>query len=124
MLDIDISLFKKRYPFAEQALKTIYLLSEYPDQLCGDILKLQYARAFSIDTAETKVDLLANNIKDKLNLDSTIIEIKSESIVNKTRVVDVCELSKFCFLVGHIAIKQIVHIENIESEWKRLRAIG
>lgn len=28
-------------------------------------------------------------------------------------------LSQWCFLVGHVAIKQIVHLEAIESEWKR-----
>nr|KAJ3421587.1 Condensin complex subunit [Polyrhizophydium stewartii] len=30
-------------------------------------------------------------------------------------------LAQLCFLVGHVAIKQIVHLEAIEAEWKRQR---
>lgn len=31
-------------------------------------------------------------------------------------------LSKLIFLVGHVAIKQIVHLEIIEAAWKRQKA--
>jgi condensin complex subunit 1 len=37
---------------------------------------------------------------------------------------DPYELSKFCFLVGQVAIKQIVHLEAIEAEWKRRSHLG
>ncbi|KAJ3090042.1 Condensin complex subunit [Quaeritorhiza haematococci] len=33
------------------------------------------------------------------------------------------DLSKLCFAVGHVALKQIVHLEIIETEWKRRRAL-
>ncbi|KAJ3202248.1 Condensin complex subunit [Entophlyctis luteolus] len=32
---------------------------------------------------------------------------------------DSFELSKLCFLIGHIGIRQIAHLEAIEQEWKR-----
>jgi len=31
-------------------------------------------------------------------------------------------LSQLVFIVGHVAIKQIVHLEVIETEWKRRKA--
>jgi condensin complex subunit 1 len=31
-------------------------------------------------------------------------------------------LSQLIFIVGHVAIKQIVHLEVIEAEWKRRKA--
>ena len=36
----------------------------------------------------------------------------------------ILQLSKMCFLVGHVAVKSIVHIESIESEWKRRKYLG
>ena len=33
------------------------------------------------------------------------------------------ELSRLFFVVGHVAIKQVVHFEKIETEWKRRRAL-
>jgi condensin complex subunit 1 len=39
-------------------------------------------------------------------------------------MVDAFELSKLCFLIGHIAIKEIAHIEAIEVEWKSRKFAG
>ena len=38
---------------------------------------------------------------------------------NEKDVGDAFELSQLLFVVGHIAIKQIVFLELIEREWKR-----
>lgn len=34
------------------------------------------------------------------------------------------KLSKLCFMIGHVAMKEIVHLESIESEWKRRKHLG
>lgn len=36
----------------------------------------------------------------------------------------VVQLAKLCFMVGHVAVKEIVHLEAIESEWKRRKYLG
>jgi condensin complex subunit 1 len=70
------------FGFAEQMVNTVYLLSETPDVLCGQLLK-------------------------------NLTQQEDSSAFH---------LSKLCFMIGHISIKQIVHLETIESEWKRRKA--
>ncbi|KAF2076940.1 hypothetical protein CYY_001778 [Polysphondylium violaceum] len=69
--------------FAEQAINTIYVLSDQPDTLC-----------------------------DK------IIQKMSSQFTNFTNV-DNKQLARFIFLIGHVALKQLLHIEIIQSEIKK-----
>ncbi len=87
------------FPFAEQAINTIYLLSESPDSVCEKLLHSAVVRAFG-------------------SLDGEQMDVDAEETV------PALELAKLCFLVGHVAIKQTVHLEQIESEWKKRRAVG
>lgn len=94
------------FPFAEQAINTIYLLSENPDSLCEKLLQKAVTNAFD-------------------RVDSQFVEDSEMEIESDDKEpVDALALAQLCFLIGHVAIKQTVHLEQIESEWKRRRAAG
>ncbi|KAK9712483.1 condensin complex non-SMC subunit Cnd1, variant 2 [Basidiobolus ranarum] len=88
------------FTLAEQAINTIYLLCDHPDTLCGTLIKDKARAAFNAEPSKQQ----AVNTSEE-----TDIKSHSRSIL----------LSQLIFIVGHVAIKQIVHIEIIENEWKR-----
>ncbi|ORY51018.1 ARM repeat-containing protein [Rhizoclosmatium globosum] len=132
------------FGFAEQAINTIYSLSEHPDSLCGHVLQVVAERIFQNESSS--VDEVAESFKSVLNLDKEPAEpvialaaegsqegpaedtaVASEDMNTKkmstnSNMCDAFELSKLCFLVGHIGIRQIAHLEAIEQEWKRRKA--
>ncbi|GAM19425.1 hypothetical protein SAMD00019534_026000 [Acytostelium subglobosum LB1] len=73
--------------FAEQAINTIYTLSEQPEALSAKILK------------------------------KLIAQINQQTL----ETVDSQLLSRFIFILGHIALKQLVHIEEIRGELRKQR---
>ncbi|KAJ3406921.1 Condensin complex subunit [Chytriomyces hyalinus] len=127
------------FGFAEQAINTIYLLSEHPDALCAHVIHVYSERIF--DETNT-VDSVAEKLNANLNLDESdaedghvapaaegadaaaseeprLSQAFGQSVANDSNFRDAFELSKLCFLVGHIGIRQIAHLEAIEQEWKR-----
>lgn len=86
------------YSAAEQAINAIYVLSENPDHICGDIVK---------EFATIIFPALDNN--------SSSMDVSNDSC----SVEDLCKLF---FIVGHVALKQLVHIEAIHSELKKRRS--
>ncbi|CAB4424236.1 unnamed protein product [Rhizophagus irregularis] len=92
----------------EQAINAIYLLGEHPDILCGDIIKRKATLVFDL------------KIPDNENY----MEIDEESLLTSQEpfLANPLHLSQLIFIVGHVAIKQIVHLEVIEAEWKRRKA--
>lgn len=142
------------FGFAEQAINAIYSSSEKPDTLCGEMLKRMACHVFSLPLPEdASVDTVASLFANNMNLDieqeineqqpsndefitenaetfnhsqTPAIQSSQESLANSLHpgMCDAHELSKLCFMVGHIAIKQIVHLEAIESEWKRRKYLG
>jgi condensin complex subunit 1 len=142
------------FGFAEQAINAIYSSSEKPDTLCGEMLKRMACRVFSLPLPEdasvdTVASLFANNMNLDMEQDNDQHEIENDGNINENAetfhdetapaiqgsqdslvntlhpgMCDAHELSKLCFMVGHIAIKQIVHLEAIESEWKRRKYLG
>ncbi|CAG8519321.1 961_t:CDS:10 [Funneliformis caledonium] len=91
---------------AEQAINTIYLLSEHPDVLCGDIIKRKASLVYDLKI---------------LGADSEMEIDEGENILTNQEsfLTHPLHLSQLLFIVGHVAIKQIVHLEVIETEWKR-----
>jgi condensin complex subunit 1 len=110
------------FGFAEQAVGAIYNLVEQPDLLCGNLLKKMAGNLFGVvSTSEDEIDAIANalsgvSIANKANKDQDTEETK---IPKETSTKSAFELAQLIFFVGHVAIKQIVHLESIESEWKR-----
>jgi condensin complex subunit 1 len=78
------------FSIAEQAINAIYLLAEYPDVVCTNILVL----------------LLRKCIGHTVDSDDFLQTVRST------------DLSHLIFVGGHIAIKQIVYLETIERELK------
>ena len=74
--------------FCEQAINMIYSLADQPDIICSMIIKKLTQQVFFVDDNNA-----ASNVQS-------------------------IELAKLLFLVGHVAIKQIAHLEVVESVLK------
>ncbi|KAG5518159.1 hypothetical protein PMAC_003345 [Pneumocystis sp. 'macacae'] len=84
---------------AEQAINTIYLLARYPDKICTDLLRSKCKSVFKSLSFK------------KVSSDDNFLSIKPSSL-----------LSQLLFIVGHIALKQIVYIESCENEFKKKKS--
>ncbi|KAK9348866.1 armadillo-type protein [Lipomyces starkeyi] len=82
------------YALAEQAINAIYSLAKRPDLLCAEVIRHMTRVVFSEPDTPTLTKPMSTT----------------------------CALSQLIFSVGHIAIKQIVHMEAYENEFKRRKA--
>ncbi|GAB0134467.1 hypothetical protein EsDP_00002838 [Epichloe bromicola] len=108
---------KEWYGVAEQAINAIYAISKHPDVLCSEIIRRKTKHVFAqsrpasrpTSRDETKVpDMIANQT---MNQPIPVDKPKTrDNAVN---------LSQLLFIVGHVAIKQIVHLELCELDFKR-----
>jgi condensin complex subunit 1 len=106
---------------AEQALNTIYLLGEHPDILCGEIIKARCKKIFNLQESN---DVPIDQTSSQMSVDTPMSTSGDEPTMNieNAFMIDSWQLSQLLFIVGHIAIKQIVHMEEIEEEFKRRKA--
>jgi condensin complex subunit 1 len=118
---------KDWFALAEQAINTIYALGEHPDRLCNEIIKNLTVRAFS---KRSKPEETAPKDPDTMDVDSTHEDMEISATQRTSPSTqsgsegdkdtgDAFELSQLLFVVGHVAIKQIVFLELVEREWKR-----
>ncbi|KAJ2687542.1 condensin complex non-SMC subunit Cnd1 [Coemansia spiralis] len=111
------------FPAAEQALNTIYALGEKPDALGARIIRAQTGLAQGL-LALSKSDTTRQ--ADELSMDvdgedrASTPGADAEPPVRK--LVDPWDLTRLLFIVGHIAIKEIVLLESIEAELKRRKS--
>ncbi|KAJ8099886.1 armadillo-type protein [Lipomyces tetrasporus] len=84
------------YALAEQAINAVYSLAKRPDLLCAEVIRRMTRVVFT--------------------------RREPASPASTRPMSTTCALSQLLFLVGHIAIKQIVHMEAYESEFKRRKA--
>lgn len=97
---------KEWYGVAEQAINAIYAVSKHPDTLCSNILRRKTRYVFSNPQSRPA------SRDETQAIDMTTIE--------KPRKRDnAVALSQLLFIVGHVAIKQIVHLELCELDFKR-----
>ncbi|KAJ3304406.1 Condensin complex subunit [Blyttiomyces sp. JEL0837] len=121
------------FGFAEQAINTIYLLSEHPDIISTQIINTISERVFKSEVDRVSESMMTSlTLNDTPSADASVApaaepsgletseqpEATSEAETSEN-MTDAFEMSKLCFLVGHVAIKQIEHLENIEAECKR-----
>jgi len=122
-------------------------LSEHPDLLCGGLIQTMTKNIFSNSlkpnvttpsTTNEESNTTSNTTsKEGINEDNMASDFtknsqsqsqsQSQSYSQTSRNPFYCdpfELSKLFFVVGHTAIKHIVHLENIENELKRRKASG
>ena len=121
-----VSTSKEWYGVAEQAVGAIYALAKHPDDLCSEILRRKTKTVFLSAKAETPpppppADPDAMDVDEEPNTTAdSVSEEKSRG--DETQQNASLALSQLLFLVGHIAIKQIVHLEICEQEFKRRKA--
>ncbi|KAL6794105.1 condensin complex component cnd1 [Trichoderma sp. SZMC 28012] len=109
---------KEWYGVAEQAINAIYALSKHPDILCSAIIRRKAKGVFSRPSSRP-------TSRDENMTPPDMVDLTSENPVPassppKTAKRDnAIALSQLLFIVGHVAIKQIVHLELCELDFKR-----
>ena len=115
---------KEWYGVAEQAIGAIYVLSKHPDVLCTDIVRRVTKRVFA-GQAQTRPTTSAgaeepSQLATPVNGATLEDDVMAEAPPTKQN--SALALSQLLFVVGHVAIKQIVHLELCELEFKRRKA--
>ncbi|KAK5116933.1 hypothetical protein LTR62_006654 [Meristemomyces frigidus] len=116
------------YGLAEQAISAIYALSKHPDVLCSEILrrktkavfapKPQAAKSHDTEVSQTDED---GDIEMSDLPEETVAPEPTTSVEDDSSSSAIA-LSQLLFSVGHIALKQIVHLELCEQDFKRRKA--
>ncbi|KAJ5930739.1 hypothetical protein N7466_006232 [Penicillium verhagenii] len=115
MLEI-VSNSKEWYGVAEQAISAIYTLSKHPDVLCSDILRRKTRFVFQSHARHPSSSQASVNEEDQRPGTASTDEEGSKTKPSSAA------LSQLLYVVGHIAIKQIVHLELCELDFKRRKA--
>lgn len=110
-----------RFSLAEQVINTVYLLGEHPDALCTEIIKEKTAKIFgNRQQSATPDGNEAMNETMDIDYDMSMSQQALPYPQNPIHE-SAFELSQLLFIVGHVALKEIVHLEIIEAEWKKKR---
>ncbi|KAJ3344065.1 Condensin complex subunit [Gonapodya sp. JEL0774] len=108
-----------------RAINTIFKLSEHPDKIAASIIKDLASKTFGASTKES------NGVVEATNIDGTFspseeldLSVTKDSMAkyNDVNSCDSFDLAKVLFVAGHVAIKQIVYLESIESDLKKRKA--
>ena len=112
------------FGMAEQAIAAIYVLSSHPDVLCSEFLRQKTRLVFQQTRKAPSLSRPASpdpaNTEERQQhtqegADTAAATTPQETTNQKPSVA----LSQLLFAVGHIAIKQIVHLELCEMDFKR-----
>ncbi|KAI9373229.1 armadillo-type protein [Aspergillus egyptiacus] len=106
---------KEWYGVAEQAISAIYALSKHPDVLCSDIVKRKTRPVFQPQAQRALSRETDNDDEQRPGTASSERSVSGQKTSSAA-------LSQLLFVVGHIAIKQIVHLELCELDFKRRKA--
>ncbi|KAK4244373.1 condensin component-like protein [Corynascus novoguineensis] len=127
---------KDWYGVAEQAINAIYTLSRHPDVLCSEIIRRKTRSVFSRPTSrggsqtssrpvsrdETQPAPSPASVAETGEGDPTVVPSSQQAPASPTKKENkdnAVGLSQLLFIVGHVAIKQIVHLELCELDFKR-----
>ncbi|PSK56962.1 Condensin complex subunit 1 [Elsinoe australis] len=120
---------KEWFGLAEQAIGAIYALSKHPDVLCSEIVKVKTKAVFS--PAPPAPQQSSPVIPDADGMDVDMMDVDAPEVEAEQAEAEVSDsptdesstgLSQLLFTVGHVAIKQIVHLELCEQDFKRRKA--
>lgn len=108
---------KEWYGVAEQAINAIYALSKHPDILCSAIIRRKTKQVFGRPGSRptSRDENKTSEIADPTSTDT--MPASPEKATKKRD--NAIALSQLLFIVGHVAIKQIVHLELCELDFKR-----
>lgn len=123
---------KEWYGVAEQAINAIYALAKHPDILCSAIVRRRTKHVFgggsrpgsrdsrpssrpvSRDETQAQTQTQTQTQTHQVDADG------NQTVLSQPKNRDAATgLSQLLFVVGHVAIKQIVHLELCEQDFKR-----
>ncbi|KAK0550127.1 condensin complex non-SMC subunit Cnd1 [Tilletia horrida] len=118
------------FSLAEHAVQAIYLLGQQPDALCGDIIKTLTMRALGAQSSKSAppaapapVARESQPLSPRENLvDAPQSELNAAAPLQTGPKGSAFQLAQLLFVVGHVALKQIVYLEVVEREVKRRKA--
>ncbi|CAG9973319.1 unnamed protein product [Clonostachys byssicola] len=116
---------KEWYGVAEQAINAIYAIAKHPDTLCSNIIRRKTRTVFgqpqSRPTSRDETQQITQNITQHVGAfsDPTMTQIPMSQTNKPPNRDNAISLSQLLFVVGHVAIKQIVHLEMCELDFKR-----
>lgn len=128
MADVKSS-SKEWYGLTEQVIGAIYALSKHPDVLASEIIRHKTKRVFAPQSvqpgqsAQPKTEPADDGDVEMSGMDDEPMEdaVEPEMVQSSTEDAGLA-LSQLLFTVGHVAIKQIVHLELCEQDFKRRKA--
>ena len=97
------------YAAAQQALDAIFCLASNPSAICSDILREMAARALVVNPREK------STTSEAASISPPSFEYAFTSSVSRSR------LSRFFFVLGHVPLKTLVHVEALSTRAKLLR---
>ncbi|CAO1629165.1 unnamed protein product [Parajaminaea phylloscopi] len=120
------------FSLAEHCVQVIYELGEQPDRLCGEIIRWFTAQVFSAkDSHEDRPAPLGERRQSTApsTMPSDFESQKSSQHPTATHAglsksASAFQLAQLTFIVGHVALKQVVYLENVEREYKRRKAVA
>lgn len=107
------------FGMAEQAIAAIYVLSQHPDVLCSEILRQKTRLVFEQTTKAPSTAVAGSAHETSFDEETTQEAPETSSSQGEKDRKPSVDLSQLLFAVGHIAIKQIVHLELCELDFKR-----
>lgn len=122
---------KDWYGTVEQAINAIYAIAKHPDTLCGEVIKRKTKSVFappkaasrpvSRDVEMTGMDPVPSQDAPGMTqaLDQPTQAVPTPDPPAEPKQKAAIALSQLLFVVGHVAIKQIVHLEMCELDFKR-----
>lgn len=122
---------KEWYGVAEQAINAIYALSRHPDVLCSELIRRKTKAVFSRQASPPSSRPVSRDETQQAPSPASTAEIgagdaavvgSQQAPASPTRQQNkdnTIGLSQLLFTVGHVAIKQIVHLELCELDFKR-----
>ncbi len=126
---------KDWYGVAEQAINAIYTLSRHPDVLCSELIRRKTKAVFSRPSSRPSSRPVSRpgsrdeaqapspaSTAEPADGDPTVLGTQQAAPASPTKKQNkdsTVGLSQLLFIVGHVAIKQIVHLELCELDFKR-----
>ncbi|KAI1338148.1 condensin component [Xylariaceae sp. FL0016] len=122
---------KEWFGVAEQAINAIYALAKHPDTLCTEVIRRRTKVVFATQNSrpssrDDPTMTMAGGGGMTTNFQTMNLDAPTQTINQpppeppaEPKEKAAIALSQLLFIVGHVAIKQIVHIELCELDFKR-----
>lgn len=125
------------FSLGENCVQVIYELGEQPDRLCGEIVRWFTAKIFSAKASHEDHATPPGKRRQWAVPSSEAVaadDFASQKLTNGlnptathdglSKTASAFQLAQLIFVVGHVALKQVVYLENVEREYKRRKAVS